>query len=68
MGCSSFVERALNDVPGVTEAKVDLEKAEASIVMENHISLETFQKELGSHYHIHTSNEEAHAHEASKKK
>ncbi|GLB48556.1 hypothetical protein Y10_09240 [Neptunitalea sp. Y10] len=69
MGCSSFVERALNDVEGVTKATVDLEKAEAEIEMEQHVPLETLQKELGSHYHIHTTAEEAHQHqEASKKK
>lgn len=68
MGCSSFVERALNDVDGVTKATVNLEKAEAEIEMEQHISLEEFQKELGSHYHIHNSAEEAENHETSKKK
>lgn len=68
MGCSSFVERALNDVEGVTNATVSLDKAEAEIEMEKHIPLEIFQKELGSHYHIHTTTEEAHHHEASKKK
>ncbi len=68
MGCSSFVERALNDVDGVTKATVDLEKAEAEIEMEQHISLEEFQKEFGSHYNIHNSAEEAQEHETSKKK
>lgn len=68
MGCSSFVERALNDVDGVTNATVNLETAEAEIDMEKHIPLEEFQKELGSHYHIHATTEEAQLHEASKKK
>ncbi|GLB51465.1 hypothetical protein NBRC110019_05040 [Neptunitalea chrysea] len=69
MGCSSFVERALNDLEGVTKAAVDLEKAEAQIEMTEHIPIETLQKEIGTHYHLHTSTEEAQQHkEASKKK
>ena len=54
-GCRSHVEKALQEVAGVTKADVNLEKAEAVISMEKHIPLEVFeaalQKEDGK-YHI----------------
>jgi len=49
-------------VKGVTNASVDLEKAEATIEMESHIPIETFQKALkedGS-YSIHKPGEHLH--------
>lgn len=64
-GCRSHVEQTLSHVKGVTEANVDLEKAEAVIVMEDHISLNTFQKALaddGGHYGIDLPNSEKHTH------
>ena len=54
-GCRSHVEKTLQEVEGVKNASVDLEKAEAVIEMENHISLETFEAALQKEdkkYHI----------------
>ncbi|MDT0689421.1 heavy metal translocating P-type ATPase [Salegentibacter sp. F188] len=54
-GCRSHVEEALNTVEGVTNASVDLEKAEAEIEMERHIKIGKFQhalKEAGGNYEI----------------
>lgn len=54
-GCRNHVERVLNSVEGVIQATVDLERAEASIEMETHIHIETFQKALiddGTNYTI----------------
>ncbi|RSK40278.1 heavy metal translocating P-type ATPase [Mangrovimonas spongiae] len=55
-GCRNHVEETLSKVKGVTKAMVNLEKAEATIEMEKHIPLETFQKTLkndGGQYSIH---------------
>ncbi|WP_066219130.1 heavy metal translocating P-type ATPase [Formosa haliotis] len=55
-GCRGHVETILNAVEGVTKASVDLEKSEATIEMETHIPIETFQKALkndGDTYTIH---------------
>ncbi|MCK0125381.1 heavy metal translocating P-type ATPase [Gelidibacter sp. F2691] len=55
-GCRNHVEQTLSKVDGVTNAVVDLDKAEATIEMASHISLETFQKALhddGGNYSIH---------------
>jgi len=55
-GCRNHVEETLTKVKGVTKVKVDLEKAEASIEMKQHIPLEQFQKALendGGRYSIH---------------
>jgi len=41
-GCRSHVEKTLNNVEGVIEAQVDLQKAEAIIEMDSHIPLENF--------------------------
>ncbi len=52
-GCRTSVENKLNHVPGVKQAAVDLQKAEAVIEMVNHIPLGEFQKALkDSHYSI----------------
>ncbi len=45
-GCRSHVEQTLSKVDGVTNASVDLEKAEATIEMQSHIPIETFQNVL----------------------
>jgi len=45
-GCRSHVEHTLKNVKGVTDASVNLEKAEAEIEMKSHIKLGTFQKAL----------------------
>ena len=55
-GCRSHVEEILSKVKGVSKAIVNLEKAEATIEMESHISLETFQEALkndGARYSIY---------------
>jgi Cu2+-exporting ATPase len=55
-GCRRHVEETLSKVEGVTNASVDLEEAEATIEMESHISIETFQKAMkegGGIYSIH---------------
>ncbi len=59
-GCRNHVEEVLSKVDGVKEAKVNLEKAEATVDMESHISLEAFQKALkkdGGTYTIHSPGE-----------
>ncbi|MGA1226406.1 MAG: heavy metal translocating P-type ATPase [Tamlana sp.] len=61
-GCRSHVENALNKIEGVINANVDLGKAKASIEMEEHIAIETFQKALGDHYGIHLPGEEKKKH------
>ncbi len=56
-GCRSHVEETLSKVAGVSNASVNLEKAEAVIEMESHISISTFQEALkneGGAYTIHT--------------
>lgn len=51
-GCRNGVEQKLNAVPGVLSAKVDLEKAEVEIVMEQHIPLTIFEQALPGKYTI----------------
>lgn len=51
-GCRDHVEKILNTVPGVIEAKVDLEKEEAVISMDGKIETESFQKLLSPKYNI----------------
>ncbi|MGZ0017715.1 heavy metal translocating P-type ATPase [Yeosuana sp. AK3] len=68
-GCRSHVEETLSKVKGVSNASVDLEKAEATIDMEQHIALETFQEALkndGGRYSIHAPGE--HHHHSEEKK
>lgn len=55
-GCRNHVEQTLSKVEGVMGVSVDLEKAEASIEMDSHIAIETFQKAMkddGGAYSIH---------------
>eukprot|EP00389_Voromonas_pontica_P010758 GDKH01016397.1.p1 GENE.GDKH01016397.1~~GDKH01016397.1.p1 ORF type:complete len:89 (+),score=14.26 GDKH01016397.1:172-438(+) len=60
-GCRSHVEETLSKVDGVSKASVNLEKAEATIEMEFHIALETFQKALqNERYSIHNLGEHHH--------
>lgn len=69
-GCRSHVEETLSKVEGVTKAIVSLEKAEATIEMESHIPIKTFQKALkndGDRYSIHKQGEH-HQHSEDKKK
>ncbi len=68
-GCRSHVEQTLIEVAGVTSAEVNLEKAEATIEMESHIPLETFQKALaddGGSYSIYLPGEHQHHAKAEK--
>ncbi|MBT8304639.1 MAG: heavy metal translocating P-type ATPase [Bacteroidia bacterium] len=68
-GCRSHVEETLSKVEGVSKVTVDLEKAEATIEMESHIPIETFQEALkkgGDRYSIHKQGE--HHHSEDKKK
>ncbi|WP_435654792.1 heavy metal translocating P-type ATPase [Cellulophaga baltica] len=70
-GCRTHVEQTLSKVSGVTKASVDLDKAEATIVMDAHIPIEIFQKALaadGGHYSIHIPGEHQHPKETNTKK
>lgn len=63
-GCRSHVEETLSKVKGVSLVEVNLEKAEATIEMESHIPIETFQEALkndGGRYSIHTNGEHQHS-------
>jgi P-type Cu+ transporter len=58
--CRAHVEEALKKTGGVTSVSVDLQKAEAEIVMESHIPLEKFQEALaneGGNYKIYLPGE-----------
>lgn len=68
-GCRSHVEEILTKVEGVLKATVDLEKADATIEMASHISIERFQEALkndGGRYSIHKQGEH-HQHSDDKK-
>lgn len=55
-GCKSHVEKALSEVEGVSKVEVSLENKSATIEMDKHVSLTTFQdalKESGGNYSIH---------------
>lgn len=58
-GCRSHVEETLSKVKEVSSVSVNLEKKEATIEMDSHIPIETFQKALkndGGKYSIHVPN------------
>jgi Cu2+-exporting ATPase len=60
-GCRSHVEETLSKVKGVSDALVNLEKAEVTIEMAAHIPIETFQEALkkdGGRYNIHNVGEQ----------
>lgn len=68
-GCRNHVEETLSELQGVSKATVNLEKAEATIEMEEHIPIEIFQKALkkdGGRYSIHKQGEH-HQHSEDKK-
>ena len=70
-GCRNHVEQTLSKVEGVTNISVCLEKAEATIEMESHIPIETFQKALlddGGSYTIHELKEHQKAKETKEEK
>jgi Cu2+-exporting ATPase len=59
-GCRSHVEETLSKVDDVSNVKVNLEKSEAIIEMQSHISIEIFQKAFkddGGRYSIHKQGE-----------
>ncbi len=59
-GCRDHVKESLSNVTGVLNVSVDLEKAEATIEMESHIPIESFQQALkadGDKYSIHKTSE-----------
>ena len=56
-GCRAHVEKTLQKVEGVTNASVNLEKAEAEIEMESHIKLSQFQKALKEDGGVYEINE-----------
>lgn len=54
-GCRAHVEETLRQVEGITSASVDLQKAEAVLEMQKHISVDVLEKTLqekGGNYHI----------------
>lgn len=57
-GCSTSVTEKLSQVKGVTKVDLDLEKAEAEISMDTHISINTLKSALPDKYGI--SEQEAH--------
>ncbi|WP_036156790.1 heavy metal translocating P-type ATPase [Maribacter forsetii] len=68
-GCRGHVEQTLAKISGVSNAAVDLEKAEAVLEMDNEIPLKTLQAAMevdGGHYSIHELG--AHVHEDTKPK
>ncbi|WP_424002757.1 heavy metal translocating P-type ATPase [Maribacter sp. IgM3_T14_3] len=68
-GCRGHVEQILAKISGVSNAAVNLEKAEAVLEMEGHIPLKTLQAAMeadGGHYSIHELG--AHVHEVAKPK
>jgi Cu2+-exporting ATPase len=70
-GCRNHVEQTISNVEGVTTASVDLEKAEATIEMESHIPIKTFQKALqddGGSYSIQKPGEHHKIEETKKEK
>lgn len=55
MGCRSHVEKALNNIEGVNDAEVNLEKGEAVIEMNKHLPVTELKAGLakaGGNYHI----------------
>ncbi|MBT0607305.1 heavy-metal-associated domain-containing protein [Aequorivita echinoideorum] len=51
-GCRTSVENKLSEIDGITSVSVNLEKAEAEVVMKEHISLKTLQNALPPKYSI----------------
>ncbi len=60
-GCKASVEKYLGNVDNVTNVSVNLEKAEAEVQMNSHVSSETLQKALPEKYTITEKVEEKHA-------
>ena len=66
-GCRNHVEQTLSKIEGVSNASVNLENAEAIIVMDSHISIETFKEafktDSGGRYDIDIPGEQNHVKE-----
>ncbi|MEQ6122599.1 MauE/DoxX family redox-associated membrane protein [Pseudotenacibaculum sp. MALMAid0570] len=60
-GCKASVEKYLSEVKEVTSVTVDLEKGEAEVQMNSHVSSETLQKALPEKYMITEKVKEKHA-------
>lgn len=56
-GCKASVEKALQSVANVAHISVDLEASQATITMNQHIPVETFQNALSDKYSISEKNE-----------
>ncbi|MEO6673909.1 MAG: heavy metal-associated domain-containing protein, partial [Ginsengibacter sp.] len=48
-GCQATVQKLLSQIPGIKNVSVDLQKAEATIEMEKHISTSEMQSALKDH-------------------
>ncbi|MDP5062124.1 MAG: heavy metal translocating P-type ATPase [Maribacter sp.] len=62
-GCRGHVEQTLAKISGVSNAAVNLEKAEAVLEMDDHIPLKTLQAAMeadGGHYSIHELGAQVH--------
>ncbi|MEW2921305.1 MauE/DoxX family redox-associated membrane protein [Muricauda sp. ANG21] len=57
-GCASSVKEQLSKVEDVQEVDVDLEKAEATIAMQQHVPLEKLRGALSAKYGISTTEED----------
>lgn len=55
-GCKASVEKALQSLEHVTDVSVDLDNAEATVTMSQHISTDTLQDALSSKYNIEEKN------------
>ncbi|MBN2867777.1 MAG: heavy metal translocating P-type ATPase, partial [Flavobacteriaceae bacterium] len=55
-GCKASVEKALQSLEHVTDVSVDLENAEATVTMSQHISTDQLQDALSSKYKIEENN------------
>ncbi len=56
--CKASVEKSLGDVENVDAISVDLETSEATVTMNKHIPIETFQKALPEKYSISEKTEQ----------
>ena len=64
IGCKNHVQETLQSMEGIINATVDLEKGEAIIEMDHHLSIEALQKPFeGSNYGIHLSGDQNHTHD-----
>ena len=56
-GCKNSVEKDLEELEGITNVSVSLEKAEATLEMSHQVSLETLQKAISPKYKIQEKHE-----------